>query len=176
MQIPFLARDFRSIQPARHTDFDSFATEAQRRIHGFTHGAPEGDAFLELQRNRFGDELGIELRPVDFLNVNVHFALGTLLDLVLQLIDFGALAADDDSGTRRKQADHQLISGAFDIDGADAGRTEAVLQLAAQHDILVQQIGIILAGKPSRTPGLVVTQPKAVWMCLLSQSNPSRIS
>jgi len=40
----------------------------------------------------------------------MHFALGALLNFVLELIDFGALAADDDSRTRRKQPITSLLA------------------------------------------------------------------
>ena len=45
-----------------------------------------------------------------------------------------------------------------------------VLQLLAQRNVLMQQVGIIAVGVPARFPGLVVAEPEPVWMCLLSQS------
>jgi len=35
-----------------------------------------------------------------FLDVDVHFALGALLHILLQLVDFRALAPDDDARPR----------------------------------------------------------------------------
>src|SRR5678816_45522 len=55
------------------------------------------DAFFELHRHRFGDELGVELRLLDLLDVDEDLAIGPLLDFLLQLVDFRPLAADDDT-------------------------------------------------------------------------------
>src|SRR6266853_57499 len=170
LQVPFLARDFRAVQTAGDTNLDSLASETQGRVHRLAHGAAEGHALFELQRNRFGDELRLQFRPVDFLDVNVNFAFRALLDFTLELVDFRALAPDDDSRTGRKQANHELVGGAFDVDRTDSGGTQFVLQLLAQRNVLVQQVGIIAVRVPARFPGLVVPQPEPVWMCLLSQS------
>src|SRR6266851_3097003 len=127
LQVPFLACDFRSIQASGHANLDALAAEAQRGIDGLAHGPAEGDALFELQGDRLSDQRGIEFRPVNFLDVDVHFALGALLDFALELIDFRALAPDDDSGAGGKEANHKLVRGALDVDRADPGRFQAVL-------------------------------------------------
>src|SRR4029077_7256532 len=149
--------------------FNSLASEAQRGIDGLAHGAAEGHAFFELQGDGFGDQRGIELRTVHFLDVDMHFALGAFLDFALELVDFGAFAPDDDSRARGKEAHDQLVGGALDINRADAGGFQAVLQRFAQLDVFVEQVGVIAVGVPARLPGLVVAEAKSVWMCLLSQ-------
>ena len=54
-----------------------------------------GDTEVGLQA-LVRNELGVELRLLDFLDVDEDLALGALLDLLLQLFDFLALAPDDD--------------------------------------------------------------------------------
>jgi len=61
------------------------------RIDRLAHGPPEADALFQLQRNRFGDELGIELGLMHFLNIDMHLARRLLLQILLQLVDFRAL-------------------------------------------------------------------------------------
>ena len=73
-------------------------------------------------------------------------------------------------GTRGVDADHQLVGGALDIDRIHAGRLQPLLQLLAQNDVFVQQVGIIALGEPARLPALVVAQPKPVRMCFLPQT------
>src|SRR6185312_4308680 len=51
LQIPFRARDFVSVQAARNSNLDAFASEAQCRIDTLAHSAAESDSFLELQRD-----------------------------------------------------------------------------------------------------------------------------
>ena len=56
-----------------------------------------------------------------FLNVDEDFALGLLREILLQLLDLGAFAADDDARTRGANRDPQLVAGTVDFDRADAG-------------------------------------------------------
>jgi len=69
---------------------------------------------------------------MNFLDVDMHFTLGTLLHVLLELVDFRALAADDDAGTRGENAHDELVGGAFDFDGTDARALELFFQLFAQ--------------------------------------------
>src|SRR5437016_1790312 len=170
LQVPFLARDFRTVQPACHAHLDAFAAEAQRRIHCFTHRAPKGHALFQLQRDRFRHQSGIQLRTMDFLDVNVHFAFGALLHVLLQLVDFRAFAPDNDARPRGVNAHHQLVRRAFDVDRADARTLQLLLQLFAELDVFVKKIGILLVGIPPRLKRLVVTQPESIRVRLLSHS------
>ena len=62
---------------------DALAAEPQRRIHGLAHRAAKGHALFELQRDRFGHQLRVQLRTMHFLNIDMHFALGALLNFAL---------------------------------------------------------------------------------------------
>src|SRR5438445_2132957 len=170
LQVPFFAGDFRAVQPAGDAHLDAFAAETQRGVHRFAHRAAKGHALFKLQRDGFGDELGIELGAVHFLNVDVHFALGALLHFLLELVDFRAFTADDDAGTRGVNAHDQLVGGALDIDGADTRALEALFQFAAQLHVFMQQVRIIAIGVPARLPRLVVAEAESVRMCFLSHS------
>jgi hypothetical protein len=57
-------------------------------------------------------------------------------NLGLQLVDFRALAADDDARARGVDVDLQLVGRALDLDLRDAGVREARLQRVAQLEIL----------------------------------------
>src|SRR6266576_6489169 len=98
MQIPLGPRDFGAVQTSGDAHLDAAGAEAQRRLHRLAHRAAEGDALLELHRHRFGDELRVELRLLDLLDVDEDYASALLLDLLLQLVDLRPLAADDDAG------------------------------------------------------------------------------
>jgi hypothetical protein len=73
-----------------------------------------GDALLELRRHRLGDQLRVELGLLDLLDVDEDLAAGLLLDLLLQLVDLGALAADDDARPRGEDVDLQLVGRALE--------------------------------------------------------------
>ena len=81
---------------------------------------------------------------------------------LLQLVDLGALAADDDPRPRGEDVDLQLVGGALDLDLRDAGVREALLQRVAQIEVLVQQLRVVLVGEPARPPRLVEPQPEPV--------------
>src|ERR1051325_9410940 len=168
LQVPFFAGDFRPIQPAGHANLDALAPETKRRIHRLAHRATKRYPLFQLQRNRLGNQGRVQLRAVYFLNVDVHFALGALLHVLLQLVDFRAFAADDDSRPRGEDSHHQFVSRAFDIDRADTGRLQLFFQFLAQFHIFVQQFGVVASRKPARLPRLVVAQAESVWMCFLS--------
>src|SRR5467141_1196670 len=63
--IPFHARDFGAAETARAVDTNAFGAETHRRLHRPLHGAAESDAALELLRNRFGDQGGVEFGLAD---------------------------------------------------------------------------------------------------------------
>jgi hypothetical protein len=98
VQIPLGARDFGAVQAARHAHLDAARAEAQRRLHRLAHRAAERHALFELHRHRLGDQLRVELRLLNLLDVDEDLAVRLLLDFLLQLVDFGPLAADDDAG------------------------------------------------------------------------------
>src|SRR4030095_12206277 len=168
VQVPLGARDLGAVQAARHAHLDPARAEAQRRLDGLAHRAAERHALLELHRDRLGDRLAVELRLLDLLDVDEDLAVGPLLDLGLQLVDFRPLAADDDARARGVDVDLQLVGRALDLDLADAGVREALLQAVAQLEILVQQLRVVLVGEPARPPGLVEAEPKAVRMDFLT--------
>src|SRR5882762_10715764 len=107
-----------------------------------------------------------------FLDVDVHFALGALLHILLQLVDFRALAPDDDARPRRVNAHHQLVRRALDVDRADARALQLFFQLLAKLHVFVKKVGVFLVGIPPRFERLVVTQPESIRVRLLSHDSP----
>src|SRR5688572_17144138 len=107
--VPLAARDLTAAQPARAGDPDAVGAEPQRGGHGLLHGAPEGHALLELQRDVLGDELRVQLGVDDLLDVEVDLLLRPQLQLVLQLLHLGALAADDDAGPGGEDRDARPV-------------------------------------------------------------------
>src|ERR1700754_5095227 len=79
--------------------------EPPRRLHRALHGAAERDAALQLLGDRFGDELRIELGLPDLDDVDDDVGVGQVGDLAAQLLDVGALLADDDAGAGRMDRD-----------------------------------------------------------------------
>ena len=105
---------------------DALGAEVHGRLDGLLHGAAEGDAALELQRDVLGDELRVEFRRLDFLDVDLdRFPSGELAISSLMLLDLRALAADDDAGAGGVDRDADAVPGALDDDLRDGGAGRA---------------------------------------------------
>src|SRR4051812_29479662 len=161
VQVPLGAGDFRAIQAARDAHLDPARAEAQRRFDRLAHRAAERHALFELHRHRLADQLRVELGLLDLLDVDEDLAVGLLLDLLFQLVDFRALAADDDARARGVDVDLELIGGPLDLDLRDPRVHEPRLQRVAQLDVFVQQLRVVLVGVPARAPGLVEAEPES---------------
>ena len=98
--------------------------------------------------------------------------LRALLDVGLELVDLGALAADDDARTRGADDQAQLVAGALDLDRADAGGLQLLAQLSLELDVFDQQLVIAALDKPARLPRLVDAEAKPIRMDFLSHSFP----
>src|SRR5258708_3363569 len=168
LAIPLHARDLGAAQPARTVDADAERAQPHRRLHRALHGAAERDAPLELLCDAVGDVLGVDLGLADLDDVEADLAVGHLGDVEAQLLDVGALLADDDAGARRVDGDARLLGGALDDDAADAGLLQPVVQELAQTQILVQQPAILLAREPARIPGPVDAEPEPDRVDLLT--------
>src|SRR5580704_8277057 len=163
--IPFHPRDFGAAETARAVDTNALGAETHRRLHRALHGAAERDAALQLLRDRFGDQRGVELRLADFDDVDDDVGGGDVGDLLAQFVDVGALLADHHTRTRRGDGDAALLMRALDHDARDRGLLQFLVQDLPNLDVLVQQLAVLgLAGEPAGIPGPVdaETQPDRI--------------
>src|SRR5262249_31720163 len=101
LAIPLHARDFGAAEPAGAVDADALGAKPHRRLHGALHGPAERDATLELLRDRFGNQRGIELGLADLDDVDDDIRISDTGNALAQLVDIGTLLADHDAGARR---------------------------------------------------------------------------
>jgi len=107
------------------------------------------------------------------LDIEEDLAAGLFLQVGFQFVNLGALASDDDARPRRADADTKLVGHAVNLYAGDAGGAQPVLQSALQLQIFMQPCAVIALSEPAGLPGLVVPQPKPVWMDFLSHKTPS---
>src|SRR3954451_12884145 len=100
LAVPFGARDLGAAETARAGDPNALCAKTQCRLHRALHCTAERDAALELIGDALRDELRVDLWLADLDDVQAHFRARHLLQLALQLLDVGALLADDHTGTR----------------------------------------------------------------------------
>lgn len=110
----------------------------------------------------------VDLGLVDLEDINEDLALRTLADVFFQAIHFASLAADDDAGARGQDVDLQLVGGPLDLDRRNARVTESLLQLFAELEVLVQELGVLLRRVPPGTPCFVEADAETVRVDFLS--------
>src|SRR5262245_28619964 len=165
--VPLAPRDLRAAEAARARDPDAVRAQTQGRRHRLLHGAAEGHPLLELEGDVLRHQLRVQLGMDHLLDVEVDLLLGPALDLVLELLHLGTLAADDDAGARREDGDAGPVGRALDVDLRDARVVERRLDEPADLHVLVEEVGVALGGEPPRAPGPRGPEPETDRMGLL---------
>src|SRR5262245_27437601 len=174
LAVPLHARDLGAAEPARAVDADPFRPEPHRRLDGALHGAAERHPALELLRDRLGDELGVELGLPDLDDVDHHVGIGEVGHLAAQLLNVGALLADDHARPRRMDRHPALLVRTLDHDLRHRRLLELLHQLFADLHVLVQELAVVvLAGIPARVPGPVDAEPQPDRIDLLTHETSS---
>jgi hypothetical protein len=139
-------------------------------LHGALHGTAEHDALFQLLRDRIGDQLRVDFRLADLLDIDVHLLHAHQPpQLGLERLDLLALLADDHAGSRREDGDTGVLRRALDEHAPDRGVRELALQERAHLQVLGQHGRELAAvGVPARTPVAVDCEPKADRIDLLS--------
>src|SRR5256885_436625 len=167
--VPLHARDFSAAETARAVDTNAFGAETHRRLHRPLHGAAESDAALELLRNRFGDQGGVEFGLADFDDVDDDVGSRDVGNPLAQLVDVGALLADHDARTRRMDRDAAFLVRTLDHDAGNRGLLEFLVQDLADLHVLMQQLAVlVLAGEPTGIPRAVDAETQSDWIDFLA--------
>src|SRR5882762_28459 len=98
------ARDLGAAQATRRLDLDPLRPHAHRALHRALHGAPERDALRQLMRHGVRHQLGVELRPLDLLDVDAHFLAGELGQLTGKEVGINV------EEIKRPELDAQLVA------------------------------------------------------------------
>src|SRR5882672_5187614 len=167
--IPFHARDFGAAEAARAVDTNALGAKTHRRLHRALHGAAERDAALQLLRDRFGNQGGVEFGLADFDDVDDDVGSRDIGNPLAQLVDVGALLADHDTRTRRVDRHAALLVRTLDHDAGDSRLLEFLVQDLADLDVLMQQLAVfVLAGEPTGIPRTVDAETQSDWIDLLT--------
>ena len=132
------------------------------------HGTAEGNTLFELTSDVFSDQLGIRFRALDLVDANIDFFTGEELEFALDAFQFFALLADDDTRTGGKEVDVHLLDSAFDANLGEGGVFEALHQVTAEHDILIEEIGKVVFGIPLGFPTADDAKTKTIGMTLVT--------
>src|SRR3989441_805546 len=166
--IAFGARDLRPAQPARGLDLDPLRSHPHRALHGALHGAPERDALRQLVRHAVPHQLGVELRPLDLLDVDPDFLARELRQLVAQLVHLGAPLADHDAGTARVDRHRHLARLALDVHVGDRRVRQPRPEVLPDQVVFLQELREVAAREVARAPLLHDPEPEPVGMRFLA--------
>ena len=152
---PLPAVQFRAAETARNVDADAECAEPQRRLHRDAHrrrnATRRRTAVRCLRRpaqHRF--------RLADLEDVRCALPTTSARDLAAQLLDVGALLADQHAGTRRYARSHGTSCAGVDHDLADAGGTLMLLDMVADRHVFVQKPAVFAGlGEPTAVPGAI---------------------
>src|SRR5438874_1733323 len=100
LAVPLGARDLGAAQSARRLDADALRAHAHGARHGLLHGAAERDPPLQLERDVLPHQLRVQVRPPHLVDVEEALLARQLGELLLELLDLGALLPDHDAWAR----------------------------------------------------------------------------
>src|SRR5438270_515751 len=173
--IPLHPRDFGAAETARAVDTNAFGAEPHRRLHRALHGAAERDTTLELLRDRFGNQRGVQFGLADLDDVDDDVRSGDVGNPLAQLVDVSALLSDHDAGTSRMDRHPALLVRTLDHDPGHRRLLQLLVEDLADFDILVQQLAVfVLAGEPTGIPRPVNAETQPDWIDLLTHRSLPR--
>src|SRR5262249_61199363 len=142
--IPFDAGDPAAAGATRTFDIKPAGAQPHCRLDRALHGAAKRDATLELLRDRFRDELGIQFRLADLDDIDHDIRFRQRGDLSAKLFDVGTLLADDHARPSRLNRDTTFLVWALDHDLRHGGLLAILHHFFAGLHGLVQQLAVTL--------------------------------
>src|SRR2546421_307614 len=164
------ARHLGATEAARDLDLHALRAGAHGGGQGPLHRAAKRHAVLQLLGDRLGDQLGVELRALDLLDVDLDRLTGELVELAAQGVDLGPGLADHDPGARGGDVDLDLARALLDRDLGETRVRELVLDVRADLQVLVQVVREIALVVPVRLPVVDVADPESLWVDFLSHT------
>src|SRR5690606_1833075 len=156
------ARDLGTAEAAGDDDLDAMGAKTDRRLHRSLHGAAERHPALELLRDRLGDERGVDLGLAHLDDVQVNLGGGQPRKLAAQLLDIGALLANQNARTRRMHGDAAFPVRALDHDARDTGLTLLRQNVPTNGHVLVEKPAVFIATRePAAIPGAIDADAEA---------------
>jgi hypothetical protein len=173
LAVPLGTGHLGAAQAARALHPDALGPALHGRVDRPAHGPAERDPARELLGHALGDQLGVGLGPLDLEDVQGDLLAGDLVQVGPDLVRLGPPAADHHARTGGVDVDPHPVAGALDVDPGDAGVAEPLLEVAADLDVLVQVLPVVLVAVPARLPVGGDAQPEAVRVDLLSHYEAS---
>src|SRR4029079_2531907 len=98
--VALAAAHLAAAEPSAALDLDPLRPGAHRPRERTFHRAPERDAVLQLLGDRLRDELRVQLRPLDLVDVDVDALTGDRVEVLAERVDLDAGLPAHDPGAR----------------------------------------------------------------------------
>src|SRR5690606_2995220 len=171
--VPLDASDLGAAETSTASDPDAFRAETQGGLHRALHRPAERDTADQLVGNALRDEFGIDLRLPDLDDVQLHVARGHRGQLRAQLLDVGALLADDHARACGIDRDPAQLGGTLDDHLRDRCLRQGRDDVLAQLDVFLEQLRVIATFRiPPAVPGAVDLQAQADRIGFLTHLKP----
>src|SRR5699024_7502579 len=139
--IPLAAGDIGAVEPATHLHLETLGAQAHGIANRPLHGAPEHDSALKLLSNAFGHQARVQLRLANLVHADVRGNAHDPTHLAPQTLDILTFLANHDTRTCGMHRDLGGLGGTLDLDTADRGVRQVLLQVLARLEIGIQLVG-----------------------------------
>jgi hypothetical protein len=113
--IPLGSRNFRPPQSSRTLDLDPLRPHPHRPGDALFHGPAESHPPLQLQGDILAHKLRIQIRSAHLNDIEIGLPIREPGELLLELLNLGALLTDHNSRTGGMDVDLCLVSGPFNF-------------------------------------------------------------
>src|SRR5947209_6950041 len=147
------AGHFRAAQPAGQLHPHALGPVLHRQVDRPLDRPPEARPLLQLDGDLLGHQLRVDLRPVDLERLDLDAAVREVFEVLGQLLDLGALLADDHADLGRIDLHRDLLARPLDADLRDARARVLLLDVLPDRLVLDQEVREVrLAGVPGTLP------------------------
>jgi hypothetical protein len=161
-------RHLGTAEAAGDLDLDALGAGAHRAGQRALHRAAEGNAILQLLRDRLRNEPRVELGSLDLKNVDLHLLAGDPVQVTPQLIDLRPGLTDDDPWPGCVDVDLHLGGVLTDRDIGQPGVRQAADDVLSDQRVLVQEVGEVPLVEPVRLPIVDVAHADRLGMNFLT--------
>ncbi len=171
-----VAGDLGAVEAARHRDLHPDGAGLHGLLDGHLHGPAIRHAPLDLSLDGLGDDVGIRIRVAHLLHLHQERPGETLLKILAQFLDSGALFADEHAGLARVNSERHLLA-AVDLQVGDAGLLVLVADVALDVHVLQQELLELRTLREPRTgPRACEAETEAVGVDFLTHGLGGRRS
>jgi hypothetical protein len=137
-------RDLSATETTGDLDLDPLRTHPERRSDRHLDSPLVIDTVLDLAGDRIPDDIGIQLRPADLKDIDLHVILTCqLLQLLLDPVDLTTAFTDDDPRLGGVDRHDQLVQRTLDNDLGNPTLIDTGIQVGPDLVVLDQLEGIV---------------------------------